>query len=112
MNNEMIIAIYIKTHSKSQLVSFFLILTLGPLGLIYSAWFVALILTIISATLYFFMFQDLFIHGFYAPTMSDVWVKHAIGNVFVLVFSFLYGAVSVSNYNKKVKATADLLASK
>lgn len=77
---------YVKTHSKSHVVSGILTVVLGPIGLFYSSWVAALILTVIAIA----SFQTIFI-----PIAC--WIL-AIG----------IGVWAVSKHNKKVMAVAAL----
>lgn len=83
-----VVAHYIKTHSKSTLLGFFLTLLFGPLGLFYSNWVAALILSITAIGL-----------GFTVIIPIVCWILAIILNFF-----------TVHKYNEKVKATAALSA--
>lgn len=84
MNNA--VDVYIDTHSKSLLGGFFLALILGPLGSFYSSWVAALILCVIAI----------------ASAAS------IIGPVICWLLAIIISFPSISSYNEKVKATANL----
>lgn len=77
---------YIETHSKSQILGFILTLLLGPLGLFYSSWVAALILSVIAIS-------------------SAVSI---IGPVLCWLLAILISFFAVSKHNDKVKAAAEL----
>ena len=77
---------YINTHSKSQIVGFLLSLVFGPLGLFYSNWILGLILSAIAIA-----------------TFASI-----VGPVLCWVLAILSSFFTVRNYNKKVRATANL----
>lgn len=79
---------YVRTHSKSQGISFILTLLIGPIGLFYSSWVAALILCVIA------------IAG--AATI--------IVPILCWIAAIVAGAVTVSSHNDKVRATATLTA--
>ncbi len=77
---------YVKTHSKSTGLGFVLTLLLGPLGLFYSSWVAALILSVIAIT-------------------SALTV---IGPIICWILSIIINFFAVSKHNEKVKAAAAL----
>lgn len=77
---------YIETHSKSQGLGFALALILGPLGLFYSSWVAALILSVIAI----------------ASATS------IIGPIICWILAILISFAAVSKHNEKVKAAAAL----
>lgn len=79
---------YIKAHQKSSVAAFFLTLFLGPLGLAYCSWVWLLILAVIA------------ILG--AATI--------VVPVICWLVSMPIGVMAVSKHNKKVVATANLMA--
>lgn len=84
MNNY--IESYINSHSKSQIIGFLLTLILGPLGLFYSSWVSAVILCAIAIT---------------SATSITIYVV-------CWGLSILLSFIAVSNYNKRVRDTANL----
>lgn len=81
---------YIKAHSKSQFVGFILTLLFGPLGLFYSGWVSAIILTVVAIAS----------------------VSTLIGPIICWVLAIIISFFAVRNFNKKVTATADLTSSR
>lgn len=78
---------YIKLHSKSQFVGFLLTILFGPLGLFYSSWIAALILTLIAI----FTFATIVV-----PVLC--WL-----------ISILFSFAAVHDFNKKLLAKAELM---
>ncbi len=77
---------YISSHSKSQIVGFILALLFGPIGLFYSNWVMALVLT-----------------GIAVAAFSTIIAPVACWGLSLLLTFYL-----VSRYNRKVIATAML----
>lgn len=75
---------YVETHSKSQTAGFFLTLLFGPLGLFYSSWVAALILSAIAVA------------------------TVPVGLFFCWFLAIIISFFSVSKHNEKVKAFAAL----
>jgi len=79
---------YIKAHQKSMTAAFFLTLFFGPLGLAYCSWIGLVILAVIAIA-----------------SASTV-----VGPVLCWLVSIPVGMLAVSRHNKKVVATASLMA--
>ena len=85
-----VVEAYIHAHSKSQTVGFLLTLIFGPLGLFYSSWVAALILCVLAIAS----------------------VETIVGPIVCWLLAIIISFVTVSGYNTKVKATANLTQSK
>ncbi len=80
---------YINAHSKNHIIGLLVTIFFGPLGLFYSNWIVALILTILVI----------------------VSITTLIFPIILWILSILLNGIFIEMHNKKVKATAEILAS-
>jgi ABC-type transport system involved in multi-copper enzyme maturation permease subunit len=79
---------YVAAHGKSKGVSLVLTILFGPLGLLYTRWLAALILLVLSISLF----------------------TTVIVPVLCWIISIIMGHSGVDQYNQRLQATADLMA--
>lgn len=90
-NNNALVEDYVNAHKKEQAIGFWLTLGLGPIGLFYSSWPIALVLILLLYSL--------------GPVVGFLW------GVFVIwPSSILLSWVVIAFYNRKVRFKAELLA--
>lgn len=82
---------YFNTHKKDQLIGFALTLLFGPLGLLYSVWWMALILCVV-----------VFLLGIGFGLLITLFV--------IWPLSMLISWGAISDYNNKVRAKGRLMA--